>query len=432
MSKKHNLSRRDFLRLAGLSSAALATGSFAPGLMSSVQGQGVSGTVEYWHSFIAEFVFAGVEEVLAKFAEDYPDINIEPLTVPNSDFVTKFTTAVLGGAAPDTTLALSSRIADLVAIEGIQDISDRVEADGLKDLIPEERWRLSTIDGGIYGIPSFMFVDLMYYRADWFEEAGVEPPTTWEEFTQAAIALTDPEQGRFGFGLRGGGGGQGNLLPVIEGFNGPIVDDDLNPTLDVDAAAAALEWYTELFTAHGAVPPSVVEDSFRQMIEGFQIGQTAMIWHHTGSLGEMQAVLGNEGTFLTAQRPMGPVQLMGASTPGFNALASPDPENEEASWAWLKYWTEIDTQILFLEKTGYFPSTTAAAEDTRVLENPLYSPLVDTVNIAASPGFPGGNGWAGNTVLPTLQQTLLGDVTPQQAAQTIVDELEVVLEEAGA
>lgn len=431
MSKKNHLSRRDFLRLAGISSATLAAGSFAPGLMSHVQGQEVSGTVEYWHNFIAEFVFAGFEEVLAKFSEEYPDISVEPLTIPNADFVTKFTTAVLGGAAPNTTMALANRIADLVAIEGLQDISARVEADNLMDLIPEDRWRLSTIDGGIYGIPSFMFVDLMYYRADWFEEAGVEPPTTWEEFTQAAIALTDLEQGRFGFGLRGGGGGQGNLLPVLEGFNGPIVDDDLNPTLDLDATTEALRWYTELYTVHGTVPPSVVEDSFRQMIEGFQIGQTAMIWHHTGSLGEMQAVL-DEGTFLTAPRPMGPTKLMGASTPAFNGLSSPDPENEEASWAWLKYWTEVDTQILFMEKTGYFPSTTAAAADTRLLDNPLYSPLVDTVNIAASPGFPGGAGWQSNTVLPTLQQTLLGDVTPEQAAQTLIDELETVLEEAGA
>jgi len=429
MNKKNYLSRREFLRLAGISGASLAAGSFAPGLMSHVQGQDVSGTVEYWHNFIAEFVFAGFEEVLAKFNEDYPDIVVEPLTVPNADFVTKFTTAVLGGAAPDTTMALSDRIADLVAIEGLQDISARVEADNLMDLIPEDRWQLSTIDGGIYGIPSFMFVDLMYYRADWFEEAGVEPPTTWEEFTQAAIALTDPEQGRYGFGLRGGGGGQGNLLPVIEGFNGPIVDEDLNPTLDLDATAAALRWYTELYTVHGTVPPSVVEDSFRQMIEGFQIGQTAMIWHHTGSLGEMQAILGNEGTFMTAPRPMGPAQLMGSSTPAFNGLSSPDPENEDASWAWLKYWTEVDTQILFMEKTGYFPSTTAAAEDTRLLDNPLYSPLVNTVNIAASPGFPGGAGWQSNTVLPVLQQTLLGDVTPEEAAQTLIDELETTLEE---
>ena len=426
---REKISRRDFLRLAGASTAALALGSTAPGLMMQTAAQEVSGTVEYWHSFIAEFVFAGFEDLLASFSEEYPDITVEPLTVPNADFMTNFTTAVLGGSAPDTSMASPARIQDMIAIGGLQDITERVEADGLMDIIPEDRWELATVDGQIYGIPSFMFVDLVYYRADWLEEAGLEPPTTWEEFTEVAIALTDPEQDRYGFGLRGGGGGQNNFLKVLDGFNGPIVDEDGNVTLDREAAEAALQWYTELFTVHEAVPPSVTEDSFRQMIEGFQVGQTGMIWHHTGSLGEMQAILGTEGTFLTTAMPTGPVQNMGSSTPSFSGMVAPEPENEEAAWTWLKYWTEIDTQINFMEKTGYFPSSTTAAEDTRVLDNPLYSPLVDTVDLKPSPGFPGQAGWLSNTVLPTLQQALLSDITPAQAAETIVTELETVIAE---
>lgn len=430
MSKfQKQLSRRDFLRLVGASSAALGLGSVAPGLMMRAGAQDVSGTIDYWHSFIAEFVYVGFEELLASFNEQYPDIALEALTIPNADFMTNFTTAVLGGSAPDTTMASPNRIQDMIAIEGLQDITERVKAAGLMDIIPEDRWELATRDDKIYGIPSFMFVDLVYYRADWMEEAGIEPPTTWEEFTEAAIALTDPEKDRYGFGLRGGGGGQGNFVKAIEGFNGPIVDADGNPSLDREAAEAAIQWYSDLFTVHGAVPASVTEDSFRQMIEGFQVGQTGMIWHHTGSLGEMQAILGTEGTFLTTAMPTGPAQFMGSSTPAFNSLVAPEPENEEAAWTWLKYWTEIDTQIQFMEKTGYFPSSTVAAEDTRVLENPLYAPLVDTVGVKPSPGFPGQSGWAGNTVLPTLQQALLGDITPKQAAETIATELEITIEE---
>jgi multiple sugar transport system substrate-binding protein len=325
-------------------------------------------------------------------------------------------------------MAFASRLPDMIAIEGLRDITEWVEADGLMDIIPEERWESATVDGSIYAVPSFMFVDLVYYRADWLEEAGLEPPTTWEEFTEVAIALTDPEQDRYGFGLRGGGGGQGNFQKALEGFNGPIVDADGNPSLDREAAEAAIQWYTELFTVHGAVPASVTEDSFRQMIEGFQVGQTGMIWHHTGSLGEMQAIM-DEGTFLTTAMPTGPAQFMGSSVPAFNAMVDPAPENEEAAWTWLKYWTEIDTQVKFMEKTGYFPSSTVAAEDTRVLENPLYAPLIDTVGVSPSPGFPGQGGWAGNTVLPVLQQTLLGDLTPAEAAETIVTELETTIEE---
>ena len=93
------ISRRDFLRLAGTSSAALALGSLAPGLMMQAGAQEISGSIDYWHNFIAEFVFAGFEELLAAFSEEYPDIAVEALTIPNADFMTNFTTAVLGGSA---------------------------------------------------------------------------------------------------------------------------------------------------------------------------------------------------------------------------------------------------------------------------------------------------------------------------------------------
>ena len=40
-----------------------------------------------------------------------------------------------------------------------------------------------------------------------------------------------------------------------------------------------------------AVPPSAPNDGFRQIIEGFQTGQTAMIYHHTGSYQDIASKL---------------------------------------------------------------------------------------------------------------------------------------------
>lgn len=412
------MNRRDFLKSSTLLGLWLGGGH---ALASPLQ---QAATVEYWHNFIAEFVFAGFEKVHASFEEANPDITISPLTVPNADFMTKFTTSVVGGAAPDTTMAQVQRIPDMVAIGGLQDITDRVEGWALRDDFSEDLWANATIDGRIYALPTFMFVDWMYYRADWFDEAGIDPPTTYEEFTEAAIAMTDPSQGRYGFGMRGGAGGQSMVLSVLEGFGVEFLDDEGQPAMDFDKTVEALSWYTGLHTEHGAVPPSVVEDSFRQIMEGFQTGQTAMLWHHTGSLAEMFTVLGREGAFMTHQRPDGPVARIANASANYNGIGN-DPQDADAAWEWVSYWGEVDTQVMFLEETGYFPASTAAAQDERVTGNPIYAPAVDTVNLVGPPAsFAGVSGWAQTIVLPAFQRILLGELTPEQAAEQMITGLE--------
>ena len=416
------LTRRDFLKGSAAAGAALA-GNALPGAARLLAQD--NPTVDYWHGFIAEFVHAGFEVVLENFHQANPDITINPLTVPNSEFMTKFTTSVVGNAAPDTTMAAPTRIPDMVAIGGLQDISGRVGESGLMDNIPADRWDGATIDGAIYGVPSFMFVDWMYYRADWFEEAGLDPPTTWEAFTEAAIAMTDADSGRYGFGMRGGNGGQGFVVKVIESFGSPIIDDMGQPAMDFDKAVEALRWYTDLHTVHGAVPPSVANDSFRQLMEAFQTGQTAMLWHHTGSLAEMRTVLGDEGAFSTALRPHGPENQIASATPSYNGISMPGDGEEDASWEWISYWADINTQVDFLELTGYFPSSALVAEDERVQSNPLYAAAVATVDEVGPPTrFPGGPGWERNVVLPNFQRVLLGEITAEDAIELMMEGLE--------
>ena len=48
---------------------------------------------------------------------------------------------------------------------------------GLLDGIPVDRQDGGASDGSIYDVPGFMFVDWTCYRAGWFEEAGLGPPT---------------------------------------------------------------------------------------------------------------------------------------------------------------------------------------------------------------------------------------------------------------
>src|SRR6185312_151757 len=157
------------------------------------------------------------------------------------------------------------------------DLTERIDAWPGKADFPDDRWTGITVDGKIYGIPAFTFVDWMYYRKDWFDAAGLKPPTTYAEMTAAAKALTDPAKGRYGFAMRGGEGGGKYVIDVMEAFGAPLVGADGKIGLDRDAAIAAMTWYAGLLTTEHVVPPSAPNDGFQQVMQSFQTGQTAML-----------------------------------------------------------------------------------------------------------------------------------------------------------
>ena len=404
--------------------AALAGLGLRPGLMRA-QDAGISGDITYWHHFTSESEMAGLEEVIAAFEEENPGASITAENIPNADYMTQFTTAAVSGSLPDTAMATVDRIPDMLALGGLVDLTARFDAWDGKSAIPENLMTGGTVDGQVLGIPMFLFVDWLYYRADWFEELGLTPPNTWEEFRETAIALTDPAQNRYGFGLRGGDGGQGAVLNIMRAYGGLSADEAGLPVIERDAAIEAIAFWAGLFTTDKVAPPSAPNDSYSQIMQGFRTGQTGMILHHTGSLTEILGDLEAETEVMTAVVPEGPAMRVAGVAPQYNAITKTD--NEDASWEWLLHWTEPDVAIGFLEATGYFPATTAAAEDPRITDNPIYAAAVETMGIGVLPlSFVGAPGWAGTSVLPAFQQVLTGQATPEEA----VDQMIAGLEEA--
>ncbi|MBW2609139.1 MAG: extracellular solute-binding protein [Deltaproteobacteria bacterium] len=52
--------------------------------------------------------------------------------------------------------------------------------------------------GNFYGLPYHGWVQGIWYRADWFDEAGLAPPNTWENILKAAKTFYKPEENQYG------------------------------------------------------------------------------------------------------------------------------------------------------------------------------------------------------------------------------------------
>lgn len=383
------------------------------------------GAINYWHHFTSETEFRGLERVMALFQQRYPGIRLTQENIPNPEYMAKITTAVVSNSRPNTAMVVAERVNDMVAMGGLVDLSDRIRGWDKAANYPADRWRGATVANKVYGVPAFAFVDWMYYRKDWFDEAGLAPPRTYDEFLQAALRMTDRSRNRFGFGLRGGAGGSGFIIDMIESYGSPIVVDG-RMAIDRAKAVQAVTFWSELMTRHRVVPPSAPNDGYRQLMEAFKIGQTAMVWHHTGSLTEIAAVLRPGQQFATAVKPAGPAQHIARLTYLFNGIMN--NANADAAWAWIAFWSEPDAAIAFLDATGYFPASPVTAADPRIAGNPVYAAAVETSRIGRLPvSFVGYPGWADNVVLPEFQKVLVGNATPAAAVEAMIRGLEAAL-----
>ena len=409
------LDRRSLLKMGG--------GLLAASALTPVSAFAQSKSINYWHTFTSQSEQAGLDAVLALFKAAHPDIAVTPENIPNPEFMAKITAAVVANTRPSVTMVASERFQDLLAMGALSDITDRVSGWERRADFADQRFDSITADGKIYGVPAFTFVDWIYYRKDWFEEAGIAVPTTLAEMYDAAVKLTDAGANRFGFGLRGGPGGQNPIINMMEAFGSPVLHADGTIGLDREKAIEGVTYWSDL--AKNAAPPSAANDGFRQIIEGFQTGQTAMIYHHTGSYQDIASKLEPGVQFGTMAIPAGPVNRVARLAYAYNTITK--PEDADAAWEWIKFWGEPDAAVAFLEKTGYFPASTAAAADERISGNPMYKAAADTLGFGIpQPSFPGAAGWAESTVLPAFQRILIGEATPEQA----VDEMIAGLAEA--
>ena len=411
-------SRRGVLRAVAASGLTLAASRVA-------RAAGPSGKVVYWHHFTSQEEFAGLQKVIALFKQRYPEVTLQQENIPNPEYMTKFTAAVVANSRPDVSMVVAERLHDMLGMNGLVDLTARINAWPNKASLPADCWKGVTADGKLYGIPAFTFIDWVYYRKDWFQAANIDgPPKTLDEFLSSAKKLTDASKNRYGFGMRAGPGGYAYLLDLIEAFGSPLVVDGKN-AMDRAKAVAAVRWYTELYTVHKVVPPSAPSDGFRQIMEGFKTGQTAMTWHHTGSLVEIVRAM-KPGEFGTAGKPAGPAARIARLTYLFNGLMKKD--NEEASWDWISYWAEPDPAIAFLNETGYFPVSAAMTRDQRITGNPLYAAASETLGFGRLPAsFTGVAGWSQNVVQPEFQKILVGQTTPEKATDAMMKGLDAAL-----
>ncbi|MFG2430659.1 ABC transporter substrate-binding protein [Streptomyces sp. NPDC048590] len=396
-------SRRGLLRAAGTA----ALGAAAIPLLNACGSGGDPGSssgvtnLTMWGSFSGDQV-AQVNQQLAAFNRSQKDIHV---TYQAQDTVeTKLLVAIASAAdVPDIVLwdrYQTALYAPKNALSPIDDLVARDKVD-LSAFFQEPLGEMRS-DGKLYGLPLLVDNRSLLYNQALFDEAGLRPPTTWNELVDTAAELTRRSDGRLsrsGFSLDDVG--QFNMYMLQAG--GRMLSRD-RKTLAFDSAPgmAVLDHWEELVKRK-----KVYEAGFAQGIDGFGTGAVAMKYGGPWDMPGYDAI--DDFEYGVATPVSGPGGHRGAITGGFGLVIPAAARNRDAAWEFLKWWCTVpENGTAFAKIASWLPGNAKSVRDP-YFGTGHWPAFVRTMDFATvRPNTPGYSDVEGKALDPELQNFLLG------------------------
>lgn len=250
---------------------------------------------------------------------------------------------------------------------------------------PANALDVATFDGKVYIVPIVTEWQVMYYRKDLFEKAGIAVPTTFEELEAAAQKLNSADVA--GFAARGkGAAAVTQLSTYIYNYGGRYLDQG-KAVFDSKEAVDAIRFYGKLLASSG--PQGITSMSWENIMPLFQAGKVAMWTDASVFYGQIvdpaksQVPAENVGI---ANVPAGPAAQAPFMVVSWGMSIAQQSKNKEMALKFITWATSAD-----LAKQGLLAGITAARnsawEDAAVIEK-VQKGLVDTRAFAAQHGIP--------------------------------------------
>ncbi len=303
MNRK-KLSRRDFLRLGAgtggvlLSSGLGISGVFAQDATPLPIPEGAEGQLTVIHK--TEY-FEAVQTLFRDSVVAWTDSGSIPLDISTAnpelfgDFTTKMLAAVQAGNPPDAAYHNLS-IPQMYALDLLEDVTDLVEEmiDLYGQPVPALAEFNAKIDDKWWAVPFMSVTGAWFARRDLFEAKGIDVYSlrTWDEYRDAALEVSDPDNNVYGWGLtiNRSGDAHGLILSVIQGFGGSFTDESgLVVTFNSPETVAAVEWLTDIYTNpmyEPMLPPGVGSWGDISNNEAYLAGTIALTINHPSVYGQ--------------------------------------------------------------------------------------------------------------------------------------------------
>jgi multiple sugar transport system substrate-binding protein len=265
---------------------------------------------------------------------------------------------------------------------------DRAELD-LGDIYPVLFHALGQYEGRQVAYPFAGYANVLAYRTDLYEAAGLQPPVTMDELVAAARKLTDKGKDQYGFvanGQKGPAVAQ-DWMQYNAQLGGSMLGRDGKPDLNSAANVESLRVYKGLFDE--AAPPGAVEFDWGGREESFRQGLVANM--QTWSVGAagysdpaQSKVVGRNGIVLAPVK-QGMEPTYGVGGWGLAINADIEQKQQDAAWAYIKWVTspKVQKEFNLAGASSYIRKSTLS--DPELVAKYPYLPVI-------AESFENGNG----------------------------------------
>jgi multiple sugar transport system substrate-binding protein len=291
-------------------------------------------TISYFTFSAAPDHLDDLDQMIAAFEAQHPDIRVKVETAPFDQYFTKLQTLIAGGTPPDVFELNYENFVSYASRGALLDLTPLVsgEPDFANRFYPRAYEAFSR-EGKQFGLPASFSNVVLFYNKELFDAAGVAYPAsdwTWDDELAAAQKLTNRDKGIWGmyspvqfweFYKTAAQNGCG-----IFGPNGEV-------TINQPGCVEALQFMIDPITTYHVAP---TDEEMAGVSDGdlFKQGKIAML---TSGIWMFESFKDAPFTWDIALEP-GKIQK--AHHFFANAAAiSPQSENQQAAWEWATFFT---------------------------------------------------------------------------------------------
>lgn len=322
----------------------------------------------------------GTQEFFDRFSEANPDITLTPVGMSAAEALSKTAADIAAGSPPDVVQMGYSKtdqaISTLPCVPLQEIAGDEWEdhVDGINAGLIET----GTREGKTYAMPYTVSIPTLFYNADLFTEAGLDPenpPTTSDELRAAAEAIIAKGKQGIYIGVADEGKSDYCTQSVLNSAGAGTVDENGEIAFDSPKAKEAFA-YLQNLVKDKLMPGVAVTDA----VAAFSGGQMGMLITTTAYSTSIAKAA--EGVFDLRSAAF-PSFLDGEAAPTHSGsgymVFSKDEAKQKAAWKFIKFCTDEAGYTMVTELLGYLPLRETIVDSPDYLkdyfeENPLLVP----------------------------------------------------------